>query len=90
MMMHYLGEIDESLQAKIANYLRSRQSEDGSYPLFTGGTGDISCSVKVYYALKMAGDSIDAPHMARLRNYILSQGGAAKANVFTRIAVGNL
>ena len=85
MMMHYIGEIDESLQAKIANYLRSRQSEDGSYPLFTGGIGDLSCSVKVYYALKMAGDSIDAPHMTKLRNYILSQGGAAKANVFTRI-----
>ncbi len=87
MMMHYLGEIDESLQAKIANYLRSRQSENGSYPLFTGGEGDISCSVKVYYALKMAGDAIDAPHMVRLRHYILSQGGAAKANVFTRIAL---
>jgi len=87
MMMHYIGEIDATLQAKIANYLRSRQSEDGSYPLFTGGPGDISCSVKVYYALKMAGDSIDAPHMARLRAYILSQGGAAKANVFTRIAL---
>ncbi len=56
LMMHYLGEIDEPLQAKIANYLRSRQSEDGSYPLFTGGIGDLSCSVKVYYALKMAGD----------------------------------
>ncbi|MBE0434346.1 MAG: squalene--hopene cyclase [Methylomicrobium sp.] len=87
MMMHYLGEIDEVLQAKIANYLRSRQSEDGSYPLFTGGPGDISGSVKVYYALKMAGDSIDAPHMQKLRNYILSQGGAARANVFTRIAL---
>lgn len=87
MMMHYIGEIDETLQAKIAIYLRSRQSEDGSYPLFTGGPGDISGSVKVYYALKMAGDSIDAPHMARLRAYILGQGGAAKANVFTRIAL---
>ncbi|HBA65018.1 MAG TPA: squalene--hopene cyclase, partial [Methylococcaceae bacterium] len=87
MMMHYLGEIDTALQAKIANYLRSRQSEDGSYPLFTAGPGDISCSVKVYYALKMAGDSIDAPHMQKLRNYILSQGGAARANVFTRIAL---
>ena len=87
MMMHYLGEIDEPLQAKIAVYLRSRQSDDGSYPLFTNGSGDISCSVKVYYALKMVGDSIDAPHMTRLRNYILSVGGAAKANVFTRIAL---
>ncbi len=87
MMMHYLDDIDETLQSKIAVYLRSRQSEDGSYPLFTGGPGDISCSVKVYYALKMAGDDINAPHMIRLRNYILSQGGAARANVFTRIAL---
>jgi squalene-hopene/tetraprenyl-beta-curcumene cyclase len=87
MMMHYLGDIDEVLQAKIAVYLRSRQSQDGSFPLFTGGAGDISCSVKAYYALKMAGDSVDAPHMAKLRHYILAQGGAAKANVFTRIAL---
>ena len=87
MMMHYLGEIDETLQAKMAVYLRSRQSEDGSYPLFTGGPGNISCSVKAYYALKMAGDRIEAPHMVKLRNYILGEGGAAKANVFTRIAL---
>jgi squalene-hopene/tetraprenyl-beta-curcumene cyclase len=87
MMMHYLGDIDLELQAKIAVYLRRNQSADGSYPLFTGGEGDLSCSVKVYYALKMAGDDIDAPHMAKLRDYILSQGGAAKANVFTRIAL---
>ena len=87
MMMHYLDDIDENLQAKIAVYLRSRQSEDGSYPLFTGGLGEISCSVKVYYALKMAGDDIHALHMTKLREWILSQGGAAKANVFTRIAL---
>ncbi len=87
MLMNYLGEIDEVLQGKMANYLRSRQSEDGSYPLFTGGPGDISCSVKVYFALKFAGDSVDAEHMVRLRTFILSKGGAAKANVFTRIAL---
>ncbi len=87
MMMHYIGDIDETLQAKIVVYLRLRQSEDGSYPLFTGGKGDLSCSVKVYYGLKMAGDDINAPHMSKLRNWILSEGGAAKANVFTRIAL---
>ncbi|OAI20858.1 squalene-hopene cyclase [Methylomonas koyamae] len=87
MMMHYLDDINEELQAKIAVYLRSRQSEDGSYPLFTGGPGDISGSVKAYYALKMAGDAVDAPHMKKLRDWILSQGGAARANVFTRIAL---
>ena len=87
MMMHYLDDINEELQAKIANYLRSRQAEEGHYPLFTGGEGDISSSIKTYYALKMAGDSIDAPHMKKNKAYILSQGGAAKANVFTRIAL---
>jgi squalene-hopene/tetraprenyl-beta-curcumene cyclase len=87
MMMHYLDDIDDNLQAKIAVYLRSRQNEDGSYPLYTGGLGEISCSVKVYYALKMAGDDIHAPHMTKLREWILSQGGAAKANVFTRITL---
>ncbi len=87
MMMHYLDDINVELQNKIANYLRPRQAEQGHYPLFTGGEGDISCSIKVYYALKMVGDSIAAPHMKKLRQYILSQGGAAKANVFTRIAL---
>jgi squalene-hopene/tetraprenyl-beta-curcumene cyclase len=42
MMMHYLDDINEELQSKIAVYLRSKQSEDGSYPLFAGGPGDIS------------------------------------------------
>ncbi|MDD4913777.1 MAG: squalene--hopene cyclase [Methylococcales bacterium] len=87
MMMHYLDDINVELQAKMAVYMRKRQSDNGSYPLFTGGPGDISCSVKVYYALKMAGDDIYAPHMTRLRDWILGQGGAARANVFTRIAL---
>ncbi|GFO72647.1 squalene-hopene/tetraprenyl-beta-curcumene cyclase [Bathymodiolus japonicus methanotrophic gill symbiont] len=87
MMMHYLDDIDSKLQEKIATYLRAHQSVDGSYPLFAGGNGDISCSVKVYYALKMAGDQTDQPHMVRLREFILTQGGAAKANVFTRISL---
>lgn len=85
LMMHFMDEIDVGLQAKIANYLRARQQEDGSYPLFTGGPGDISCSVKVYYALKLAGDDISLPHMEKLRAWILKQGGAAYSNVFTRI-----
>lgn len=86
-MMHYLGDIDHPLQEKIANYLRAKQASAGYYPLFSGGEGDISCSIKAYYALKMAGDSSDAPHMKKNRDYILSQGGAAKANVFTRISL---
>ncbi|HWO99440.1 MAG TPA: squalene--hopene cyclase [Methylococcus sp.] len=85
LMMHFLDEIDSELQAKIANYLRAHQSADGSYPLFQGGPGDLSCTVKAYYALKLAGDSPDAPHMQKAREWILGRGGAARSNVFTRI-----
>ncbi|SMF96373.1 squalene-hopene/tetraprenyl-beta-curcumene cyclase [Methylomagnum ishizawai] len=85
LMMHFMDELDADLQAKIAVYLRAHQQADGSYPLFTGGPGDMSCTVKVYYALKLAGDDIDAPHMKKAREWVLSQGGAAHSNVFTRI-----
>ncbi|TPQ24317.1 squalene--hopene cyclase [Methylomonas koyamae] len=85
MMMHHMAEIDTALQAKIANFLRSQAGADGSYPLYKGGAGDLSCTVKVYYALKLAGDAADSAHMLKARVWILRQGGAAKANVFTRI-----
>ncbi len=44
----------------------------------------MSASVKAYFALKMIGDDTDAPHMKRAREAILSRGGAARSNVFTR------
>ncbi|MDX8410799.1 MAG: squalene--hopene cyclase [Mariprofundaceae bacterium] len=85
LMMHFMDELDASLQDKIATYLRARQGPDGGWPLYIGGDFDVSCSVKAYYALKFAGDSPDAPHMARARKAILAHGGAVKCNVFTRI-----
>jgi squalene-hopene/tetraprenyl-beta-curcumene cyclase len=87
MMMHFLGEIDTGLEARLAVYLRARQADHGGWPLYPGGDFNISCSVKAYFALKLAGDSAEAPHMARARAAILSHGGAAASNVFTRIAL---
>jgi squalene-hopene/tetraprenyl-beta-curcumene cyclase len=87
LMMHFLAEIDQPLEAKMAAYLRARQAEHGGWPLYHGGDFDMSCSVKVYFALKLAGDSPEAPHMRRARAAILQRGGAARANVFTRITL---
>jgi squalene-hopene/tetraprenyl-beta-curcumene cyclase len=87
MMMHFLDEIDVPLETKLCRYLRSTQAEHGGWPLYEGGSFNISCTIKAYYALKLAGDSPDAPHMARARAAILQHGGAAAANVFTRIAL---
>ena len=87
MMMHFLDEIDAVLEAKLCNHLRSAQAAHGGWPLYHGGDFNISCSVKAYYALKLAGDAADAPHMAMARAAILKRGGAARCNVFTRIAL---
>lgn len=87
LLLHFIGEPNPTLEAKLARYLRRRQGEDGGWPLYHGGAMDISCTVKAYYALKLTGEDIDAPHMVRAREAILAQGGAARANVFTRIAL---
>ncbi len=82
---HFLGDpTDAALEAKIAAYLRRHQTAADGWPLFTDGAFDISCSEKAYFALKVIGDSPEAPHMRRARAAILKAGGAARANVFTR------
>ncbi|MBL79080.1 MAG: squalene--hopene cyclase [Nitrosomonadaceae bacterium] len=86
LMMHFMDDIDTDLEIKIARFIRTKQDkEHGGWPLYYGGHFDISCTVKAYYALKLAGDSQDAPHMVAARTAILSNGGASKTNVFTRI-----
>ena len=84
---HFLDEIDDELDRRLASYLRETQGVHGGWPLFQDGDFNISASVKAYYALKLTGDDVDAPHMRRAREAILDFGGAARANVFTRIAM---
>jgi squalene-hopene/tetraprenyl-beta-curcumene cyclase len=86
LLRHYLAEpVDAELERKIAIYLRRVQGAHGGWPLFHEGAFDMSASVKAYFALKMIGDDIDAPHMAKAREAMLSRGGAARANVFTKL-----
>ncbi|TAN06956.1 MAG: squalene--hopene cyclase [Rhodanobacteraceae bacterium] len=87
LMLHYFGESDRLLEARLAEYLRAHQCRDGGWPLYPGGALDVSCSVKCYFALKLVGDRADSVHMTRARQAILAHGGAARSNVFTRIAL---
>ena len=87
LLNHYIDETNQPLEAKLANYLRGIQGKHGGWPLYHDGEFDMSASVKAYFALKLAGDDIDAPHMRRAREAILAHGGAAQSNVFTRITL---
>jgi squalene-hopene/tetraprenyl-beta-curcumene cyclase len=85
LLRHFRGEKpDLELERLIAVYLRRVQGDHGGWPLVHAGPFDMSASVKAYFALKMIGDDPEAPHMRRAREAILSHGGAAKSNVFTR------
>lgn len=87
LMMHFMDELNAKLEYKLANFIRAQQATDdhGGWSLYYGGDFDMSCSVKSYYALKLAGDSSDAAHMVQARATILEHGGAARANIFTRL-----
>src|SRR6516162_1941268 len=86
LLRHYRGENrNTELEQKIAVYLRRIQGKHAGWPLYHDGDFDMSASVKAYFALKMIGDSPDAPHMRRAREAILARGGAVHSNVFTRV-----
>ena len=86
LLEHFLGEIDEALEQKIAVYLRAqRRAEHGGWPLFHGGDFNISASVKAYFALKAhrrrPGRAAHARAPAR-RSW--PTAGRERSNVFTR------
>ena len=87
LLNHFLGEINDKLELKLANYIRRIQNDDGGWPLYSGGDFNTSASVKAYFALKLVGDDITLPHMRRAREAILAHGGAVNCNVFTRITL---
>ncbi len=74
---------DWPLLMRIANQLRLSQREDGSWGQYPGAPMDLSATVKAYFCLKLFGDSIASPHMARARARILDAGGAEKINTFS-------
>ncbi len=85
MVKHFLGERDPEMERRTANYLRRIQEQHGGWPMLATGGLNMSASVKAYFALKIAGDPIDAPHMVRAREAILAHGGAVTMNIFTRM-----
>ena len=87
LLEHFIDDVDPALEARLADYIRRRQGKDGGWPLFHEGDTDVSASVKAYFALKCVGDDPEASHMRRARKAILTRGGAAQCNVFTRITL---
>jgi squalene-hopene/tetraprenyl-beta-curcumene cyclase len=87
LLRHLLGTRDRDLEWKGVAYLRERQGADGSWNLYEAGTGDLSATIKAYFAMKMAGVPPTDPALARAREWVLERGGPPQANVFTKITL---
>ena len=83
--MHWLGKVDEVLQAKCAAHIRSRQLADGGWNIFIGGPSEINASIKAYFALKLSGDLPNADWMREARANVLRLGGIPQMNTYGRL-----
>jgi len=88
--LHFTEQLTQAKLTKAANYIRQKLLPEGGVPIYPGGPMDISASVKAYLALKLAGDPVNATHMARTRDAILENGGVIRTNTFTRIYLAML
>ncbi|MEU5425746.1 squalene--hopene cyclase [Streptomyces olivoreticuli] len=85
LLRQFLGIQDERTTRAAALFIRSEQRPDGTWATFHGGPGELSATIEAYVALRLAGDTPDAPHMAAASEWIRARGGVAAARVFTRI-----
>lgn len=77
------------LRRALAEILRC-QNEEGTWSLYPGGPGNVSLSVKCYFACKLQGMPADDPRLVRCREWILAQGGVVKCNTFTKLYLCSL
>jgi len=84
-LLHFLGIQNHQREQKIVSYLLSTQNANGSWSIWNGDGGDLSTTIEAYFALKMAGHTIDSPPLVTARRFILQRGGIPRARIFTKI-----
>src|SRR5437870_5944761 len=82
--LHVLDRFDRDRIAKLAEYIRRRQLHDGGWNIYGGGPSEVNATVKAYFALKLAGDEPESPHMVRACRRARELGGLERTNSFTR------
>ncbi len=85
LLREFLGIRTDAETAAAARWIRASQRADGTWANFRGGEADLSTTVEAYTALRLAGDSPEAPHMATAASWIRARGGIEATRVFTRI-----
>jgi squalene-hopene/tetraprenyl-beta-curcumene cyclase len=86
LVREFLGVRTPELTSAAAQQIRSMQQPDGSWigPAEPDGTGDLSASALAYLALRLAGDSPDAYHLAVAAGWIRDAGGTEAVGLIAR------
>ena len=66
------------------------QNEDGSWSLYPGAPGNISLSVKCYFAAKLMDIPQSDGRLVRCRKWVLAHGGVVACNTFTKMYLCSL
>ncbi len=82
--LHVLGKANSDRVRKLANYIRPRHLSDGGWNIYAGGPAELNATIKAYFALKLAGDHVEAAHMLTARRRVHELGGLERANSYTR------
>ncbi len=81
---YVLDRFDRGKIAKLANFIRRQQLHDGGWSIYPGGPAEVNATVKAYFALKLAGESAEAPHLEFARRKIHELGGLESTNSYAR------
>lgn len=87
LFLHVLGKGGDGngeKVAKLARYIRSKQTADGGWGIYYGGPAELNATVKAYVALRLAGDATSAPHLQRACKKIHELGGLEATNSYVR------
>jgi squalene-hopene/tetraprenyl-beta-curcumene cyclase len=83
--LNVLGKAHPDRIAKLANYVRRRQLEDGGWNIYYGGPSELNATIKAYVALRLAGDSPDSEHLRRACRRVHQLGGLEASNSYSRL-----
>src|ERR1035437_8887213 len=71
--------------AKLANYVRRWQLDDGGWNIYFGGPSELNATIKDNVALRLAGDPAESEPLLRARARIHELGGLEASNSYTRL-----
>ena len=85
-----LGTGDDGKMRRALTEIFRYRNDDGSWSLYPGGPGNISLTVKCYFAAKLMGKDPEDAQLAQTRQWILAHGGVTACNTFTKIYLCSL